>query len=84
MHHFEEQVLSKLLTGEAFTFVVNATGKDIGVQATLSDDGDIRSVNWWCGTVTQAVAFSPPLPNEKWPNHIMSIIQAELKLLAEE
>ena len=84
MHPFEEQVLNKLLTGEVFTFVENATGKDIGVQATLNDDGDIQSVNWWCGTVNQAVAVSPPLPNEKWPNHIMSIIQTELKLFEEE
>ncbi len=84
MHAFEEQVLSKLLTGEAFTFVVNTTGKKVGVQATLNDDGDIQSVNWWCGTVTQAVAVSPPLPNEKWPLQIMTTIAAELKLLEEE
>ena len=86
MHPFEEKVLSRLLTGEVFTFVVNFTDeyKDIGVQATLNDDGDIQSVNWWCGTVNQAVAVSPPLPNEKWPLQIMTTIAADLELLEEE
>lgn len=84
MHPFEKKVHDKLVSGDSFTLTVNATGKKVGVQATLNDDGDIQSVNWWCGTVNQAVAVSPPLPNEKWPLQIMTTIAADLELLEEE